>query len=390
MVREASRPLPIESRPLVSLTAAVLAEPVIAERDQPPFDRVTMDGIALVFSAWKAGRRRFRVAGTQAAGHAPLTLPDDRSCLEVMTGAELPRGCNCVIPVEMLTIADGWAEVRADLSVRADQNIHKRGLDCTAGDTLLEAGTRLGSPELTAIASAGLARVEVRTEPRIMLVSTGDELIEPGAPIEPWQVRRSNGYGMRASLVSRGYLRVADDHIVDDPDLLRERLATHLATHDVLVLSGGVSKGRFDHVPTVLRDLGVRKVFHRVAQRPGKPLWFGVGENGQAVYGLPGNPVSAMVCLVRYVIPGLSAMQGETAGFLDSLPLGSAAKPHPTLAFFMPVRLQPHPAHGRVAFPRPTSGSGDMISLLGTDGFVEFPAGNKVLPAGHVVRFYHW
>jgi molybdopterin molybdotransferase len=390
IIRECSPRLPIESRPLCALTDAVLAQSVCAERDQPPFNRVKMDGIAIASSSWMAGCRRYRVAGTQAAGHPPLRLADANDCIEVMTGAELPGGCDCVIPVEQLAVADGWAEIEPDEAVFQNKNIDVRGLDCAAGEVLLEPGIRLGSSELTVIASAGLARADVSTEPRIMIVSTGDELIEPGEAIEPWQVRRSNNYGMRASLASRGYCRVSDDHLVDDPQLLRDRLATHLATHDVLVLSGGVSMGKYDYVPGVLRELGVRQAFHRVAQRPGKPLWFGVTSEGRAVYGLPGNPVSALVCLVRYVVPGLAAALGEVNTLVDNVPLATAASPHRTLTFFLPVRLQAHPVHGRTAEPKPTRGSGDIISLLGTHGFVELPPGDSELPAGHVVRFYRW
>jgi len=133
----------------------------------------------------------------------------------------------------------------------------------------------------------------------LAVISTGNELVEPGEPVLAHQVRRSNAYAIVSALRERGFQRVADDHIHDDPRELRERLKFHLETHDVLVLSGGVSMGRFDLVPKVLEELGVRAIFHKVAQRPGKPLWFGVAPSGAAVFGLPGNPVSTLVCLTR-------------------------------------------------------------------------------------------
>jgi molybdopterin molybdotransferase len=389
LVRQHLVPLPVESRPLPALAGAVLAQSVRAERDLPPFDRVTMDGIAIASDAWRAGQRRFRIAGIQAAGARPQPLPPD-ACLEVMTGAVLPPGSDCVVPVEHLVVADGWAEIVASHSVEAFDNVHTRGLDCREGDLLLARGTRLGPPELAVLASAGLPRADVRVEPRIVIVATGDELIDPGEPIEAWQVRRSNSCAMRAALTMRGCRQVGEDHLPDDPAVLRERLAAHLATHDVVVLSGGVSMGRFDHVPRALRDLGVTEVLHRVAQRPGKPLWFGVGPAGQAVFGLPGNPVSSLVCLVRYVVPGLQALAGLAPRPTEPVALGAPFRVKPTLWYFLPVQLDSSPVLGTVALPRPTQGSGDFVSLLGTDGFVELPPGPAEYAAGHVAPFHRW
>jgi len=389
LIRRHVRPLPTESRPLAALAGAVLAQSVRAERDQPPFDRVTMDGIAIASEAWRAGQRRFRIAGIQAAGHRPQPLPSG-ACLEVMTGAVLPPGSDCVIPVERLAVADGWAEVDPAYVAEPFGNVHTRGLDCREGDMLLARGTRLGAPELAVLASAGLPRADVRAEPRVLIVATGDELVEPGEPIEDWQVRRSNSYALHGALRLRGYGRVAEDHLPDDAAVLRERLATHLDTHDVLVLSGGVSMGRFDHVPRTLRELGVTEVLHHVAQRPGKPLWFGIGPAGQAVFGLPGNPVSALVCLARYVVPGLQAAAGLAAPTAEPVALGGPFRVKPALWYFLPVRLGTSPTLGTVALPKPTRGSGDFVSLLDTDGFVELPPGPADYAAGHVAPLYRW
>ena len=390
LVRERVLPLPVESRPLESLAGAVLAQSVRSERDQPPFDRVTMDGIAFASRAWRQGQRRFRIAGTQAAGHPPLNLADPADCLEAMTGAVLPQGCDCVVPVERLRIEDGFAIVDDDIPVEPFLNVHTRGLDAREGDMLLARGTSLGAPELAVLASAGLPRADVRIEPRILIAATGDELVAPDQPIAAWQVRRSNTYALRGALNLRGHQRVAEDHLPDDHAVLAERLSAHLATHDVIVLTGGVSMGRYDHVPSVLRQLGVQEVFHKVAQRPGKPIWFGIGPTGQTVFGLPGNPVSALVCLLRYVVPALGAMAGLPARTAEHVPLGSAFKVKPALAYFLPVGLEHSPTLGQVAMPRPTRGSGDFISLLGTDGFVELPPGPREFPAGHLAPLYRW
>ena len=390
LVRGQVRPLPLEHRPLESLAGSVLAQSVRAERDQPPFDRVTMDGISFSCAAWRDGRRRFRIKGTQAAGTPPLQLDDPEHCIEVMTGAILPRGCDCVVPVERIEMADGWAQVEDAVPVEPFLNVHTRGVDCREGDMLLASGVRLGAPELAVLASAGLPHAQVHAEPRVLIIATGDELVAPGEPIEDWQVRRSNTYALRAALSLRGFTRLAENQLSDDPEQLKERIDTHLATHDVLVLTGGVSMGRFDHVPTTMRDLGVREVFHKVAQRPGKPLWFGIGPRGQVVFGLPGNPVSALVCLVRYVVPGLMAMMGARPSRVEAIPLGAPFRVKPALWYFLPVQIEPSALQGLVAMPKPTRGSGDFVSLLGTDGFVELPPGPAEYPVGHLAPIYRW
>jgi molybdopterin molybdotransferase len=307
-----------------------------------------------------------------------------------MTGAVLPQGCDCVVPVERLTVEDGVACIDERTPVEPYWNVHTRGLDCREGDMLLARGAMLGAPELAVLASAGMPRADVHAEPRIMIVATGDELVAPDEPIEAWQVRRSNSYALRGALHLRGFQRVAEDHLPDDHAVLASRLATHLTTHDVIILSGGVSMGRFDHVPSVLRDLGVTEVFHRVAQRPGKPIWFGIGPAGQTVLGLPGNPVSALVCLLRYALPALYAMVGARPRAPEHVPLGAAFTLKPALWYFLPVQVEHSPSLGLVAMPRPTRGSGDFISLLGTDGFVELPPGPRELAAGYIAPLYRW
>jgi len=279
---------------------AVLRENIYAERDQPPFDRVAMDGIALDSTAVSEGARRLHIQATQAAGDPPLSLGTPTSCIEVMTGAMMPAGCDSVVPVEQIAILEGEAELAADVTVEPWQNVHRRGTDTRQGTLLVSNGVRLRAPEIAIAASAGMARIRVSSQPMLAVISTGNELIEPGEPILPHQVRRSNAYAIVAALRQQGFQRVADDHIVDDAPELKRRLKFHLETHDVLVLSGGVSMGKLDLVPKVLDELGVHTVFHKVAQRPGKPMWFGVASSGAAVFALPGNP-SRHLC----ALPGM-------------------------------------------------------------------------------------
>jgi molybdopterin molybdotransferase len=382
--------LPIESLPVGQCAGAVLRENIYAERDQPPFDRVAMDGIALASSAAANGRRRFRLQATQAAGDAPGTLSSDENCIEVMTGAVLPAGCDTVVPVERLQSADGYAEIERSFAIAPWKNVHRRASDRAQGALLLVAGSVLNAPEIAVAASAGMARVRVSSQPAIMVISTGNELVEPGDPIAPHQIRRSNSYAVVAALRQRGFQRVADDHLSDDAAVLRERLRLHLNTHEVLILSGGVSMGRFDLVPKALEDIGVRCLVHGVAQRPGRPMWFGTSQDGRMVFALPGNPVSTLVCLVRYVIPALYAAMGMPAASRERVALSAPIHWDTQLTGFVPVRVTNDDWARPWATPSPTNGSGDFASLALTDGFVELPPGPADFAKGYVTRLFRW
>lgn len=382
--------LPIEARPLSQCVGSTLREHVYAERDCPPFDRVCMDGVAIASEASRRGVRSYAVQGIQAAGAPPLTLGSDENAIEVMTGATLPEGTDCVIPFEQCELKDSRVFLMPPVNDKPFRNVQRRGEDAHRGSLMLESGTLLGAPEIAIAASAGLARVRISSQPAFMVISTGDELVEPGEPIAGFQVRRSNTYAVVAALRARGFDRVSNDHLRDDENMLSDRLSLHLATHEALILSGGVSMGRFDLVPKVLKSLGVREVFHRVAQRPGKPMWFGVGLRGQAVFGLPGNPVSTLICLVRFVIPAITAAMGTRRTPVEPIALARPVAFDPPLAYFLPVMVEIDEWGQPWADPRPTNTSGDFLSLIGTDGFVELPPGPMTYPKGYVANLYRW
>jgi molybdopterin molybdotransferase len=308
----------------------------------------------------------------------------------VMTGAILPLASDCVIPIEQYDVADGIASLRSTVVSTPYHNVHRRGSDGRQGALLLQSGTLLRAPEIAVAASAGMARVRVSSQPRITVISTGNELIEPGEPILAHQIRRSNVYGILAALRCHGFQRVGDDHLRDDAAELKRRLKFHLDTHDVLILSGGVSAGRFDLVPKVLGELGVRMVFHHIAQRPGKPMWFGIAPDGVTVFALPGNPVSTLVCLARYVVPALFTAMGQTRSPAAKVALSEETRVQVKLASFLPVLLENDEWGRTSAAPCPTNGSGDFTSLAGTDGFVELPPGPNTYPRGFVTRLYRW
>lgn len=384
LIRGAMRDPGIEHVPLSHAVGRVLRQAVRAERDQPPYDRVMMDGIALRLGA----ERGFTVAGQQRAGAPPLALPEGAACLEVMTGAVLPQGADTVIPVERLTRDGDCVALEAGYEPGRGQFIHRRGADCKAGDLLLEPGLRLNAPALGAIAGNGLAEIAVARRQRLAVLSTGDELVPVSGPVRQWEIRRSNECAVAAALTARGFTAPS---LLWAPDALEPTVTAirnALAENDVLILSGGVSKGRYDYVPEAMERLGVRKIFHRVAQRPGGPMWFGTGPDGQAVFALPGNPVAAMCCCVRHVIPALLDAQGLTRPESFTVALAEPAAMIAGLARFLPVRLD-RDAPG-MAVPAPVRTSGDYSHLGGTSGFVELPPGTGDAPQGTRAVFHGW
>ncbi|WP_084712146.1 molybdopterin molybdotransferase MoeA [Tanticharoenia sakaeratensis] len=374
-----------ENIPLVAAAGRILRQAVDAERALPPYDRVMMDGIAV-----RHGEGRvFQVLGAQRAGMPAQRLDRDDACLEVTTGAVLPEGADAVIPVERLirngdtvTLEDGYV-------MEAGQFIHRRGIDCQQGARLLDPGLRLNAPALAVLAGNGCANVEVAKVPRIGIVSTGDELVAVDAPVREWEIRASNDHAIAGALRARGFDDVSFDRIVDDLDATVATLGALLDRCDVLVLSGGVSMGTFDYVPRAMEALGVTRIFHKIAQRPGKPMWFGVGPRGQRVFALPGNPVSALTCCVRYVVPALLSAQGLLAKERFTVRLDAEVALIPTLARFVPVRVHHDQAGQALAHPLPMPTSGDFNHLATTHGFVELPKGERAPPGTHAV-FHGW
>jgi molybdopterin molybdotransferase len=226
--------------------------------------------------------------------------------------------------------------------------------------------------------------------PRVAVVSTGDELVDVGEPLAPHQIRSTNDRAIEASLVGRTLARVTRARLRDDAATLVDALAELVERSDALILSGGVSMGQFDYVPAALERLGARVVFHKIRQRPGKPMWFGVTRDGKPIFALPGNPVSTLVCATRYVVPALRAAAGLPPAPIERVALGADAEASPELTYFLPVVLSWGENGVGLAEPRPTNTSGDFNSLAGTDGFVALPAKRGEHAAGTVVRLFRW
>jgi molybdopterin molybdotransferase len=381
--------LPAESIDVVASTGRILRQAVVAERDQPPFDRVMMDGIAIRFADFESGERSYPIQCTQLAGE-PATSLEPGNCIEIMTGASLPEHADCIVPVERIVVAGGTAELEDGYQPDARQFIHARGSDHVAGAELLKPGKRIAPADTAVIVSAGMTSIKVSATPRITIVSTGNELVPAGQAIEPHQVRLSNGPAIAAMLHSHSFGDCHHDHIIDERDILKERLANHLDASDALILSGGVSMGKADFVPDVLAELDVEVLFHKVSQRPGKPMWFGVTPGGKPVFALPGNPVSALVCCRQYVIPALIRASRAVELPPEFASLAGDVTFEPKLTCFQPVRLLSSATGQVLAMPVRTNTSGDFTALSGTDGYVELRAEQSHFPTGTPVQLYRW
>jgi molybdopterin molybdotransferase len=388
-IRKAMPAFDSETVALDMAIGRVLRQPVHAERDQPPFDRVMMDGIAIRFADFDKGQRKFPIHSRQHAGDPAHTLEAGK-CIEIMTGACLPDGADCIVPVERISVSDGAAEIEAGYGAELNQHVHARGSDHEKGTQLLRPGTRIAPADVAIIASAGLPEVGVSCLPTIRVISTGNELVPAGQPIDAHQIRESNGPAVIAMLRQRGYSDCEHDHLVDDVAILERRIAQHLEEANVLILSGGVSMGKADFVPQVLESLGVEVVFHKISQRPGKPMWFGVGPQKQAVFALPGNPVSTLVCCRHYVIPALANASGASPGNPEFAALAQDVAFRPKLTCFLPTRLVSNAAGTLLALPVHTNTSGDFASLTGTDGYVELALEDTFFETGTTVPLHRW
>lgn len=345
----------------------VLAEPIYADRDFPPYNRVAMDGIALNHSAFSTGQNRFLIEKTLAAGDHQYSLKGESRCVEIMTGAVLPFGCDTVIPYEDVDIEAG--EVMVNVIPRSGMNIHWRGTDRKAGDIIVAQGTTIAAPEIGIAATVGGASLTVFKVPAICLVSTGDELVPVEETPEPHQIRSSNVHALKASL-SCYDSPVVLEHLPDDKETVEKVVLELLHKYHIIIFIGGSSMGKFDFLPNALKSAGVREHFYKVKQRPGKPLWFGSLRN-HFVFALPGNPVSSFLCLEKYFKYWLNNSLGLPYKE-ESARLNSDFTFEPDLTYFLQVGLKSEDGVV-IASPVQGGGSGDHANLAGADAFLELP-----------------
>jgi molybdopterin molybdotransferase len=359
----------VEEIPFIKSVGRILKEEIVADRDFPPFNRVSMDGIAIAFQQFKNGQRAFKVEGIQAAGSEQISLQDAESCIEVMTGAVLPNNANTVIRYEDITIENGVATINTN-AVNDGQNIHNKAKDGKFDDILIYQNTKISAAEIGVLATVGKSFVKVARQPKVMIVSTGDELVGVDEiPLEH-QIRRSNVFTL-VSLLERLNIPSETAHITDDKSILKSKIEGYLQEYDVLLFSGAVSKGKYDFLPEVFEALDVEKLFHKVAQRPGKPFFYGQ-TNTCSVFGFPGNPISTFVNCLAYFYPWYYKSVGIETNQETAI-LGEDVSFKPSLTYFLQVKLESE--NGKlVAFPITGNGSGDLVSLVNTDAFIQLPS----------------
>ena len=384
LICEALPALKTATIPLSHANYFVLAVDIIAKRDYPPFHRMTKDGIALSSSCFAGYGQCMKLSGYAQAGKPQAVLEDATMAIEVATGAPLPRGTDAVIPYEEVEKQAEAVILNTD-HVRVGQNIHPQASDCRKGDVLINKGTIIGSPEIAILGSNGIQSVEVYAKPRIAIVTTGDELVSVDSNIKPHQLYRSNDVMLLAALQGHGFTSIHCTHVPDDASLIYSEFAKTFDAADVVLISGGVSKGVYDFIPEVLKKIAVKKIFHGVAQRPGKPMWFGK-KGRKLVFGLPGNPVSALTCTLRYVIPALKKLSGYSKSHCVTKTLGEAVDINVPLTVFLPVKVNTN----NEVVPVSHNGSGDFISLAESSGFIELPPETNHFYAGECYRFIPW
>jgi molybdopterin molybdotransferase len=364
----------------------VLAEDIRADRDFPPFNRVTMDGIAVNYDAIENGISTFRVKGTQAAGDQPLDIDEHNECVEIMTGAMLPLSADTIIRYEDLELRAGLATLVTN-EIKRGQNIHYKGKDKKQDDLIAGIGQLVTPAMISMVASVGETELRVKKMPRVMIISSGDELVGVAETPSPYQIRRSNSYTVKAVLKNHG-LEADTLHIPDDPVVIKKQLKNCLENYDLLLLTGGVSMGKFDHIPQALDELKVNKLFHKVQQRPGKPFWFGKNDEEKLVFAFPGNPVATFMCLHRYFLPWLHTSLGLRAKPQVYAVLNNRYSFHQPLKCFLQVKLFNNEHCQLMAIPVEGNGSGDFANLTETDAFMELPMEKNEFKKGEVFKIW--
>lgn len=361
----------------------ILAEDILADRDFPPFNRATKDGIAINSKALEDGVLSFKIEAIASAGMPQQKLIDTFNCIEIMTGAVLPQNTDTVVMYEHLEISNGHATLMKE-AIKG-QDLHLKGSDVMSGTLLVHKNTCIGPAEIGILASVGKSELSVKRLPKVCVISTGNELVEVSESPLPHQIRKSNVLSLCAALQKQGVAANAI-HLKDDKLEIKKELSHILKTYDAVLLSGGVSKGKFDFIPEVMQDLKVEKVFHRVAQKPGKPFWFGVQPDFKTVvFSFPGNPVSTFANYHVYFLPWLYSSLGleirEGLVLLDALIIVK-----PPLTRFVQVKIENRKGN-LWASPARENGSGDVTSLVHSDGFVCLPPREEAYEIGEVVNF---
>ena len=383
-----ARPLPPQSLPLgPAAVGLVLAEDIVSDLDMPPYDKALMDGYAVRSVDVATGQGVVMITEEITAGRTPTIPLGPGQAARIMTGAPLPMNCDAVVPWERtelltaLSTSHQPVKIRDSKPIRPGQNIMPRGQEMRRGQVVVQRGSVLRPQEFGVLATVGRSKVQVHPAPEVVILSTGDEIVDPSEVPGPGQIRNGNGAMLLAQVVRAGGVPRPVGIARDRLDSLRPLVEEGLRS-PVLILSGGVSAGKLDLVPGVLQELGVTAHFHKVEMKPGKPVLFGTTKD-TLVFGLPGNPVSALVCFELFVRPALRRL----AGHAEALPHRIEAALAEDFAYrsdrptYHPARLELAPEGWRVR-PVPWFGSPDLCSVIPANAFIIFPAGDHQHKAG--------
>ena len=341
----------------------ILAEDIIADQDFPPFNRVMMDGFALRFDDWQKGQRSFPIGGFVGAGDDPALAPL-ASCIEIMTGASIPFHFDVVVPIEKVEVQGDNMLISDHYLPERNQHIHERGSDYKKGDVLIAAGTEITPLQLAVITSCGYANVSVFKRPRIAIVSTGDELVAVEDHPLPFQIRMSNAHALQAMFQLHAE-SISTFHWRDDYEEMSKSMES-MKDFEILIFTGGVSKGKKDFMPHLWAAHGFQKVVHGVKQKPGKPIWMG-HNGGQVLFGLPGNPVSALTCAMVYVLPFVKAFTGNI-NHKSCVEVKTNVTQNDHLDLLVPVIFR----QGSWEILK-NNGSGDLIGFAQAQGIIRVP-----------------
>ncbi|MEJ6580359.1 MAG: molybdopterin molybdotransferase MoeA [Akkermansiaceae bacterium] len=362
VILEATEVLGTEFVTLKNALGRVLREDLFADRPFPPFDRVTMDGVAFRFTDFSGAP--LPLQGLHAAGDPTPAPLKNGHCWQVMTGSVMPPDCDTVVPYEEVTMSEETGVIQ--INPEPGKFIHREGSDAQKGDLILKSGIRIGPGHLGIAASIGAVILAVTKQARITILTTGDELIPPDEIPLPHQLRQTNGITLEAAIHQWGPALVTRHHLADDLAATTRGIALALENSDLVILSGGISKGKKDYVRPALEELRGEPLFHGVAQRPGKPLAFWPG-----IAALPGNPNSTLTTFHRYLVPLLHRMTGAPQTSSIQLDLHSPIEAHPSLSMMFPALIN---SDGTLKILTPQN-SGDFLSALSGTGYVEIPAG---------------
>ncbi|MFM7216608.1 MAG: gephyrin-like molybdotransferase Glp [Bacteroidota bacterium] len=384
LLGDSVKPLNPASRPLSAAYGLVIAKPITAKLDSPRFDQSAVDGYALIGKGCPVdGKLRFEVVGELKAGAGPISKTSVGTAYRIFTGAPVPSGAYCVVMQEHVMVSNGLIEFSVD-HCKSGANIRRRANHFKKGQRLLDVGLTMGPAAIGLLTAQGFTRVSAYPHPRISILVTGDELVASGSKLPPGSIYESNGPMLCAALEQQGFDVERVQRCVDDRTKLKKKIQSLLATSDMLIVTGGISVGKYDLVKSTLEQLGVKTLFHKVSQKPGKPLYAGVKQK-KIVFGLPGNPAAVLVCFLQYVLPALKLQAGQKDAFPSpvAVPLAHPIHVKGDRDQFLRGKLQ----HGQLLIDS-AQDSDNLLSFATADRLVHIPAGVTSLSAGESVDTY--